>query len=67
MPVNTLGGYLYYIILVDDFFQNTWIFYLKHKDEVFKMLQDFKALKENQKGKRINVFRFDNGGEYTSN
>lgn len=62
-----MGGYIYYIIFVDDFSQKTWIFYLKNKDEAFKMFQDFKALIENQTGKRIKVSRSDNGEEYTSN
>lgn len=67
MPIKSLGGYLYYIIFVDDFSQRTWIFYLKHKDEAFDVFKDFKVLIENQTGKRIEVFRSDNGGKYTSN
>ena len=31
------------------------------------MFKDFKALIENQTGKKIKVFRSDSGGEYTSN
>jgi len=30
------------------------------------MFKDFKALIENQTGKKIKVFRSDNGGEYMS-
>jgi transposase InsO family protein len=39
---------------------------MKTKDEVFSKFQEFKALFENQTGKKIKVLRFDNGGEYTS-
>jgi hypothetical protein len=38
---------------------------LKTKREVFKRFQDFKALVENQTGRRIKVLWSDNGGEYT--
>jgi hypothetical protein len=39
---------------------------MKTKDEVFNKFQEFKALVENQTGKKIKVLRSDNGGEYTS-
>ena len=39
---------------------------MKTKDEVFSRFQEFKALVENQTGKKIRVLRSDNGGEYTS-
>jgi hypothetical protein len=38
--------------------------FLKAKSEVFKRFQEFKALVENQTGKRIKVLCSDNGGEY---
>lgn len=37
MPIKSLGGYLYYIIFVDDLSRKTWIFYLKQKDRAFEM------------------------------
>jgi transposase InsO family protein len=39
---------------------------LKTKCEVFKRFQEFRALVENQTGKKIKVLRSENGGEYTS-
>ena len=35
--------------------------------KVFERFQEFKTLVENQTGRKINVLRTDNGGEYTSN
>ena len=35
MPINSLGGYLYYLTFMDDYFRKTWIYFLKKKDEVF--------------------------------
>eukprot|EP00253_Pinus_taeda_P012320 PITA_12320 len=65
--VTSLGGYLYYAIFVDDFSRKTWIYFLKKKDEVFKWFRSFKALVENQIGKKIKILRTDNGIEYESN
>jgi hypothetical protein len=39
---------------------------MKTKGQVFSRFQEFKALVENQTGKKIRVSRSDNGGEYTS-
>lgn len=33
MPVNVLGGYLYYAISMYGFSCNTWIYFMKRKDE----------------------------------
>ena len=38
----------------------------KKSKEVLKRFQEFKALVQNQTGRRIRVLRSDNGGEYTS-
>ena len=40
---------------------------MKTKGQIFKKFQEFKALLENQIGKKIKVLRSDNGGEYTFN
>jgi transposase InsO family protein len=66
MTVASLGGFLYYVIFIDDFSRKTWIFFMKTKDEVFSRFQEFKAQVENLTGKKIKVLRSDNGGEYTS-
>lgn len=67
MPVNSLGGYLYYANFEDDFSRKAWIYFLKKKDEVFSWFHSFKALVENQTQKKIKTLRIDNGTEYESN
>jgi transposase InsO family protein len=62
----SLGGWEYYATFIDDHSRKTWIYFLNTKSEVFKRFQEFKALVENQTGKKIKVLRLDNGGEYTS-
>jgi hypothetical protein len=67
MPVKSLGGSLYYVIFIDDYSRNIWLYLLKTKDEVFSKFQEFKEEIENLKSKKIKTLRTDNGGEYTSN
>ncbi len=62
----SLGGTQYFLTFIDDFTHYTWIYVLKHKDEVFKCFQEWKYLVENASGRTVKVLRTDNGGEYTS-
>ena len=65
MSTVSLTGHEYYVSFIDDYSRKTWIYFLKTKNEVFNRFQEFKALVENQTGKKIKVLRSDKGGEYT--
>jgi hypothetical protein len=67
MSSASLSGFLYYVTFIYDISQKYWIFFIKTKGRVFQRFQEFKALVENQTGKKIKVLRSDNVGEYTSN
>ena len=67
LPVTSLGGCSYYMTFIDDFSRKTWIYFLKKKDEAFMWFHTFKALVENQTGKKIKILRTDNGTEYETN
>jgi hypothetical protein len=66
MSVASITRIMYCVSLIDDFFCKIWIYFLKTKDGVFSRFQEFKALFENYKWKKIKVLRSNNGGEYTS-
>jgi hypothetical protein len=66
IEVKSLGGSLYYVIFIDDYSRETWLYLLKTKDEVFNKFQEFKEKIENLTNKKIKILRIDNGGEYTS-
>ena len=61
-----LSGYEYYVTFFDNYSRNTWIYFLKTKDEVYEKFKEFKALIENHSERRIKTLITDNGGEYTS-
>ena len=58
---------MYYVSFIDDFSRKTWIYFINNKDEVFSNFKEFKALIENYIEKKIEIFRSDNGEEFTSN
>jgi len=60
----TRGGKRYFITFIDDCSRYTYVFLMKTKDEAFDMFKIYKALVENQIGKKIKIFRIDRGGKY---
>lgn len=57
----------YFVIFIDDFSRNFWIFFMRKKDEKFSNFIVFKALVEKETHKKVNAFRSNNGGEYITN
>ena len=47
VSVPSLGGSLYYVSFIDDFYRKTWIYFLWNKPKVFKRFKEFKYLVEN--------------------
>ena len=61
-----ISGYVYYVSFIDDFSCNTWIYFLKGKNEVFSNFKEYKALVENHTERKIKTLWSDNGGDFTS-
>jgi hypothetical protein len=66
MRQPSIKGALYFLTFIDDKSRKTFVYFLKSKGEVLEKFKEFKALVENQTGKRIKTLRSDNGGEYSS-
>ena len=64
--VASLGGCHYYVSFIDDHTRKVWVYFMKHKSEVFSHFKAFKAMVEKEKGMQIKVLRSDGGGEYFS-
>ena len=63
-PHMSMSQDKYALTFIDDFSRYCWVYFLKHKSEVFDLFKVFKALVENQSGRRLKILRSDNGGEY---
>ncbi|KAL2092442.1 hypothetical protein ACEWY4_012240 [Coilia grayii] len=64
--VKSLSGAEYFLTFIDDKTHYVWVYVLKHKDEVFSKIVQWKAEVETYTGRKLKVLRTDNGGEYTS-
>jgi transposase InsO family protein len=54
------------MLIIDNYSRLTWVAFLKEKYEAFEKFKVFKALTENQTGKRLKEVRSDKGGEFSS-
>ncbi|CAJ2662759.1 unnamed protein product [Trifolium pratense] len=61
----SMGGSRYFVTFTDDFSRKLWVYFMKHKSEVFSKFKLWKAEVENQTGRKIKYLRSDNGTEYT--
>ena len=61
---TSLSGCHYYVILIDDYTRKVWVYFMKHKSEVFNHFKAFKAMVEKEKHMQIKVLRSNGGGEY---
>jgi len=67
MKIESIGGSKYYVSFIDDHTRKVWVYFMKHKGEVFQHFLNFKVMVEKEKGVSIKCLRFDGGGEYFSN
>jgi hypothetical protein len=67
MKTESIGGCKYYVSFIDDHTRKLWIYFMKHKGEVFQHFLNFKAMAEKEKGVSIKCLRFDGGGKYFLN
>ncbi|KAH0652209.1 hypothetical protein KY289_029887 [Solanum tuberosum] len=51
--VPSLGGKRYMMTVTDGFSRKVWVYFLRHKNEAFLKFKNFKALVENQTGRKI--------------
>lgn len=66
MQISSCSGMRYFVTFTDDYSRMSYVYFLKSKNEVFDKFREYKALVENQSGKKIKVFRSDNGTEYVN-
>ena len=61
---SSLGGSRFYVTFIDDFSRKVWVYFLKHKSDVFAIFKKLKAEVENHTGLKVKFLRSDNGGEH---
>ena len=54
----------YALTFIDEFSRYCWVYFLKHKSEVFDLFKVFRDLVENHSVRKLKILKYDNGGEY---
>ena len=65
-PIPDFGTYkvLYYVLFVNDCTRMSWLYFLKHKSEVFLVFVTFYNMLRTQFDATPQILRSDNGGKY---
>ncbi|KAK2966046.1 hypothetical protein RJ640_001980 [Escallonia rubra] len=73
-PVTSRLGYKYFLLFIDDCTRYTWIYFMRHKSEVFSHFKTFLSMTKTQfdshvqfykpSEQKIRILRSDSGGEY---
>lgn len=58
------NGEMYFLTIVDDFSQGTWVYLIESKIYVFRMIRLFFAMAENQFSKKTQAIWIDNATEF---
>jgi hypothetical protein len=64
MKMESIRGCRYYMSFIDDHTRKVWVYFMKHKGEVFQHYLSFKIMVEKEKGVSIKCLRFDGRGEF---
>jgi hypothetical protein len=68
MQIQSLGGsFFFFLLSLMITLDSQYYIYIFYKLKVLKKFQTYKYLVENHIGQKIKTFKFDDGGEYTSN
>jgi len=67
IKTKSIGGCRYYVSFIDDHTRKVWVYFMKHKGEVFQHFLNFKIMVEKEKGVSIKCLRSNGGGKYFSN
>jgi len=65
--IESIGGCKYYVSFIDDHTKKVWVYFIKHKGEMFQHFLNFKVMVEKEKGASIKCLRSDGRGEYFLN
>ena len=60
------SGIKWFVTFIDDCTRMTWLYMMKHKNEMFKIFKDFHRIVQTQFSATIRVLCSDNGGEYVN-
>ncbi|GJT82269.1 retrovirus-related pol polyprotein from transposon TNT 1-94 [Tanacetum coccineum] len=56
--VESLGGKMYFLSIVDDYSRRVWVYILRFKHEAFGKFKEWKQLVENQTGRSVETLAF---------
>jgi transposase InsO family protein len=66
-PINSISGFSYYLVILDNYSHFCWTFPLRRKSEVHQHIVEFVAYARTQFGLPVKCLQADNGTEFVNN
>ena len=60
-------GLHYFLTIVDDTTQATWVYLMRERGELSQLLRNFIVMTKNQLEKSVKIVKSDNGAKFTLN
>ena len=60
-------GSIYFVSFIDDYSRKAWVYFMKHKSEVFTIFNQWKSETKMHTRRKLKYIRSDNGTEYKDN
>ena len=64
LSINSIGGARYYVLFKDDTTGVRFVYFIRHKSDVYDRFVEFERLLNNKFGRTMQTFRSDNGTEF---
>lgn len=64
VPVQSIGGARFYVLFKDDATSFRYVYFMRHKGDVYDRFREFERLIHNKFGRTMSTLRTDNGTEY---
>lgn len=64
VPVQSTGGARFYVLFKDDATSFRYVYFIRHKADVYDRFREFERLIHNKFGRTMSTLRTDNGKEY---
>jgi transposase InsO family protein len=62
--VRSMGGKWYILVIIDDYFRYSWVFFLESKDEVFENFRSLTLRLNNEHPNYMKAIHSDSGTEF---
>lgn len=66
MQKDSIGGSKYFLLLKNDYSHHRTVYFIRHKNEVEDIIENYTRTVKTDTGNKVNAFRTDDGLEFVN-